>query len=141
MAQNSQQQSARRATRGARKKERARQQRAPQRQQEPTFPFVMMVIAIVKDFAIDPIVLLLSLPPITLLGWAIGALAGALMYLTVWLWFLFRDGSLYERRMQVYLLIAFLTSVVPIVRFIVPEYTLIIWLQYRSERKHAQQQA
>jgi hypothetical protein len=141
MAQSATQRGERSATRGYQKKARVRQQQATQRREEPDVPLVMLIVTLTKDFAIDPLIFMLSMPPITPLGWAIGAFVGGLFYLTLWLWFLFRGADLYTRRMQVYLFIAFFTSIVPIARLVIPEYTLVVWFQYRDERRRARENA
>ena len=104
----------------------------------PSFPTIMFLVALIKDVVIDIIVFaatVIFLP----LGWVLGVLAsiifGGIFSIRVLL-----TSSASSRLMARTILrtmIAVVVGFVPVVRLIIPEFTVLVLLTYRQEKKEA----
>lgn len=103
--------------------------------QEVHFPVIMFGCAVVKEFVLDPIMLLLTmiLPPVGwLLGLVINIIFGAIMFL--WMFFKTKSDDRIMLKFTGKLILTTLVGAIPFFRFIVPEFTILILLTYFQEK-------
>lgn len=98
----------------------------------------MFMLALVKDFVIDVIVLgaTILFPP---LGWILGLLASIIVG-GVFTVRNFLNGGMSSKkaaRTSALTMIAVLVGLIPIVRFIIPEFTFLVLFTYLQEKKEA----
>jgi len=107
----------------------------PEEKQEVHFPVIMFGFAVVKEFILDPIMLLLTLilPPVGwLLGFVINIIFGAIMF--VWMFFRTKLDQRIMLKFTAKLLLTIMVGAIPGFRFIIPEFTILILLIYFEEK-------
>jgi len=105
--------------------------------EKPSFPFIMFMAAFIKDFIFDPIIFMLTLILMPL-GWILGVFVSILYGGIFWLWILFHPSARKSKMMtrgMIRVLAAIGISFIPVVRLLIPEMTLVVWLTHRHEIK------
>ena len=103
--------------------------------EKPPFPIIMFLFAATKDFIFDPIILGLTvvLMPV---GWLLGILISIIYSGILWIWLMSKQDGRRAKMMfkgTARIFAAFGISMVPIVRFIIPEMTFVVYMTYRHE--------
>ena len=101
------------------------------------FPVVIFGFAVIKDFILDPLVLAVTLVLFPV-GWLLGIMVSMTFGLVLFVWMI-NKSSFIQRRIWTWFIrtvfIAILVSFFPLVRFIVPEYTILVLLAHHKETK------
>jgi len=105
--------------------------------QSSHFPIIIFGFAVIKDFILDPLVLAITilLPP---LGWLLGILVSITFGMALFVWMVSKSSFIQKRMWTWFIrsvLMTILVSFIPVARFIIPEYTLLVLLIHYKEAK------
>ena len=106
-------------------------------EQSSHFPVIIFGFAVIKDFILDPLVLAITfvLPP---LGWLLGIMISTIFGTVLFVWMISKSSFIQRRMWKWFIrrvLIAILISFIPLARFIIPEYTILVLLAHHKETK------
>jgi len=105
--------------------------------QKPLFPTIMFIAALFKDLILDPAIFFITIA-VAPLGWILGVIVGFIYSGVFMLWYFVAHVGKKDTRAARYFLRLFiiaLISLIPLVRFIIPETTLFVWFTYRVKKK------
>jgi len=119
------------------------------------FPLIMFCATVTKEFVIDTFIFAITTvgaalnlaaftsflgAPLTLTGILLGVIFNLVFTFTLVLWFFLRRSRFKKRILLRFVVmngIAIFVSLFPIIRFFIPEYTILILLVYHFEIKEA----
>jgi len=102
---------------------------------KPNFPVVMLTAAIFRDTVLDIIVFAATIIAIPL-GWLLGIIISFVYAGIYGVWFMMKSAGMQKRlisKMMVRVVIMVVISFIPILRFLIPENTLLVYFTYRQE--------
>jgi hypothetical protein len=105
--------------------------------QLPPFPTVMTMAMLFVDYVIGIIVFVATIILLPF-GWLLGIAVGICASCVIGIWLFMKTGSTHrsiKQRGALYLVISFIIEIIPVLRFLVPQYALTVVLTHLHERK------